>query len=261
MSEQTESNEEIIPKSKESENNSNKSSIDKLREDLFDYRIDIKSYIKNLNTIMISGSIIISVLAFFGYNKIENIEQTILEKANKRLAVTDSILSQIDQQKIDSLNTLIVTKEKEYLQTISNFEKIIFQNKELEMKLLKSLPENDRTESKNDSYIEEYPTDYFEIRPFKTAVADGESVNVYLVFQDNIEFTDKDYISLKIYPKGRNILWQHKDYKINSKLNKLSFGFRKFENYKDYKIEIAFFKMERNNTYRKCYVIENIKLK
>jgi len=92
-------------------NEENPSSYEKLKEDLFDYRIDIKSYKRNLNTIRISGSIIISVLAFFGYNKIESIQESILRRANERLAITDSILAKIDQKKIDSLNEIIAQKE------------------------------------------------------------------------------------------------------------------------------------------------------
>ena len=142
-----------------SEENMNNSSIENLRNELFDYRIDIKSYKRNLSTIIIASSVLISVLAFFGYNKIDAIENSILERANNRLAITDSILATIDQKKIDSLKLLLIEKEKEYKLTISNFEKIVAQNKKLEMKLLVSLPENERIKSKNNAFIKEYPTD------------------------------------------------------------------------------------------------------
>lgn len=238
-----------------------RSIIDKLRDELFNYRVDIKSYIKNLNTIMISGTVLIALLAFFGYNRIDSIEKTILEEANKRLAVTDSILAKIDQSKIDSLNTFLIIKEKELIQTISNFEKIIYQNKSLEMKLLNSLPENDRINRKEGGYIDGLLADYVEMKPFKTILNEKEIVYIYLVLKENVEFASDDYISLAIYPKGRGVLLDYKYYNVNSKLNKISFGLRKFKNYKDYRIEVAYFKKENKDTYRRYYTSQNIELK
>jgi len=247
-------------KLKESKKEKVNNSIDKLRDELFDYRLDIKAYIKNLNTIIISGSILISVLTFFGYTKIENIEQTIMEKANERLAVTDLILSKINQERIDSLNLILIKKEENYQKTISNFEKIVSLNKELENQLFKSLPENKRTESKTNTYIEEYPTNYFKIRPFKTKVQEGELINLYVVINDGNEIKDEDYFSVKVYPKGRRVLLLSKEYIASSKFNKFSFGINKFENYKEYELEVALFRNERNDTYMKYFITKSITL-
>jgi len=243
-----------------SEEDINNSSVENLRNELFDYRVDIKSYKRNLNTIIIASSVLISVLAFFGYNKIDAIEESILERANNRLAITDSILAKIDQAKIDSLNTLLVEKEKEYKLTISNFEKIVTQNKDLEMKLLVSLPENERIKSRNDSYYKEYPTDFFEVRPFKTILKNGQKESLFLVFKDDVEFSPEDYLTLKLYPKDRNIMLMDKCYLINSKFNKLSFGLSKYDNYKTYTLEIAYYRKENRDSFRKCYITKDIEL-
>ena len=96
--------------SEENENN-------KLRDELFEYRVDIKSYIRNLNTIIIAGTLIISVLAFFGYNKIENIEKIVIDKTNQRLAITDSLLAKIDQKKIDSIKNILIVKKRNIAQS------------------------------------------------------------------------------------------------------------------------------------------------
>jgi amino acid permease len=88
---------------KTSVNNTNEdeynfSVVNKLRDELFEYRIDIKAYKRSLNAIIAAGTILISVIAFFGYSKIENIEKTIMNRANERLAITDSLLKKSIRQ-------------------------------------------------------------------------------------------------------------------------------------------------------------------
>ena len=238
----------------------NLSAVEKLREDLFEYRIDIKTYKRNLSTIIIAGSIVISVLAFFGFNKIETIQDSILKRANERLSITDSILSKIDQNKIDSLNDIITKKEIEYSQTIKKFENIIAINKNLEGKLLQSLPENKRTNKSVNSYITEYPTSAFEVRSFKKELRSGIIETIYLIFNEDINHSKDDFISVTIRPKGRNIILLDKHYEIHSKLNRLTCGLEKFENFEDYTLEIAYFSKVEANRYRKSYISEIIKL-
>jgi len=236
------------------------SSYEKLKEDLFDYRVDIKSYKRNLNTIMVCFSIIISIAAFFGYNKIESIQESILIRANERLAITDSLLSKIDKHKIDSLNEIISQKEIEYKQTIDNFENVISNNRALEDKLLKSLPENKRIALNVNSYSTEFPTSIFEILPFRKTLKSGDNESIYLIFKDDVINSKEDFISINLFPKGHNILLLDKRYDIDTRLNRLSFGIVRFENYIDYVLEIAYFKKEKNDNYRKFYITENIRL-
>lgn len=235
-------------------------SLEKITNDLFDYRVDIKSYKMSLNSIIIAGSILVSILAFFGYNKIENIETTIMEKANKRLTVTDSLLAKIDQSKIDSLNFMLLKKEQEYLVTIANFERIIQQSKDLQLKLLESLSENTRIDSRNDSYTTEHPTDIFILHDFKKELPKNKVEYIYLTFKDEVTFSPEDYLSIRLYPKERRILLLNKDYKIDSKFNKLSFGIEPFENYKEYTLEVAYFKKEKGKSFKRYYMVETIKL-
>ena len=226
-------------------NEKEESNYEKLRDELFDYRVTIKTYIKNLNTIIISGTIIFALLAFFGYDKIENIERIIITKVDKRLAITDSILSKIDQRTIDSLNILLTEKELELKKTIENFEKTISRNNELELNLLKNLVENKRIESKNVSRHIEPNTDVFDIREFKTDFNINELGYIYLVVRDGFELDESCFINLSLYPKNRNILLQDKYYSIDSKFNKLSFVLNeKFEKYTVYTLEISLFKKE-----------------
>jgi len=236
------------------------SMLNKLKEDLFDYRVDIKSYKSNLKIIIISVTILGSILAFFGYSKIENIENTIMEKANMRLRITDSILSKIDGKRIDSLNNVITIKEKEYQTTIENFEKLISYSRDLELRLLESLKENDRLGAKNDSYYSEFPTDIFYIHSIDKEIDKLKPYPIYLVFKNLDTFSKEDYISINIYPKGRRVLILDKNYKVTSKFNKLSFGIEPFENHKIYNVEISFFKLEKNS-YKKHSIVEEIRIK
>jgi hypothetical protein len=242
-------------------NDIDSSSLEKLKSDLFDYRIDIKAYKRNINTIIICGSLIISVLGFFGYNKIESIQNSILERANERLAITDSILSKIDQKKIDSLNEIISQKEIEYQQTIENFENTILKNRALEDKLLKSLPENKRSNNNVNHYEIEYSNSYFEVRPFRKTLRPRENESIFLVFKDNVITSKNDFIILSLYPKGRGILLMEKRYDIDTRLNRLSFEIEKFENFTDYTLRIGYCMKLDSDKYKKFYIIEDIKLK
>lgn len=244
----------------ESESNFKLSILNKLKEDLFDYRVDIKSYKRSLNIIIISVTVLGSILAFFGYSKIEHIENTIMAKANNRLKITDSILAKIDGKRIDSLNNVIVIKEKEYQTTIENFEKLILYSKELELKLLESIKENERITVKNNSYFSEFPTDMFYIHPINKNVEKLKSYPIYLVINNINTFSKEDYLSINVFPKGRRVLILDKTYKVNSKFNKLSFGIEPFENNKIYELEISFFKREKNG-YRKHSIVEEITIK
>ena len=218
--------------------------LEKIRNDLFDYRVDIKSYIKNLNTIIIAASIIISVLAFFGYNKIENIEKIVLEKANQRLALTDSLLAKIDQKRIDSINMVLTSKEKEYETTINNFEKAIQQSRELELILLKNLPENESIKEKNVTYTIGNPKGLFEVIIKKRKLGKGQKEFIYLIFQENTSFGKSDFISVSLSPKGRNIITFQKYYKLNSKLNKVSFTLVPYKNYRKYNLSVSYYKKD-----------------
>lgn len=221
------------------------SNYEKLRDELFDYRVKIHAYIKNLNTIIVAGTIILSLLTFFGYNKIENIQSIIISKVDKRLATTDSILAKIDQKTIDSLNMMLSKKEVDLQNTIDNFEKTISRNKELEFNLLKNLPENRRIKPKNIARYEEPNTDIYDIREIKSSFHLNELGYIYLVTRDGFEIDGNCFINLSIYPRGRNILIQDKYYAIDSKFNKLSFSINeKYEKYTQYTIAIGLFKKE-----------------
>ncbi len=107
-----------------------KSSYEKLRDELFDTRVDLKAWIRSMKILGICVPILLFILAFLGYDKIESIEQ--------------KILSKIDEKRLNELNQRILAKEVEFEQTLKNFEKVLSKNKELEEKLLTALVSNER---------------------------------------------------------------------------------------------------------------------
>ena len=241
--------------------------IEKLRDELFDYRVDIKSYKSKLNTMIAAGIVILSLLAFFGYRGIDNIETTIMEQANMRLAVTDALLSKIDQTKIDSLNQLLVSREQEFALTISNFERIIQQSNDLQMLLLQSLPVNPRIETRRvGSFVREFPTNIFTLHPFNTELSRNQVEYIFLSLDDNIEISENDFLAISLFPKGgdtygRRLLLLSTHYRVNSRFNKLSFGINPYRDNEEYELEIAFFRNEGDDRFRKHYIIKTVRLK
>ena len=245
------------------ENSQKENSLtEKLRDELFDYRVDIKTYKRNLSTIIIAGSVLISILAFFGYSRIENIETTIMEQANARLAITDALLSKIDQTKIDSLNQLLVSREQEFLYTIYNFERIIQQSNDLQMLILQGLPANSRIEERRvERFIREFPTNIFTLHPFNTELSRSQIEFIFLSIDDSVEISDDDFLAVRLFPRGRRVILLENHYAVNSRFNKLSFGINPFQDYVEYDLEIALFRRGRNNAFTKHYVVKNIRLK
>jgi len=235
------------------------SSIEKFRDELFEVRVDLKAYIRNINVLIVCATVIISILAFFGYNKIDSVEKQILEKANARLAITDSLLAKINEKKLDSINELLSRKIVEYENTIKNFELVINQNKVIEKKLFELLPLNEQLLSfPHESYYQEQQGDYFEIYPFPDKFKNNEKAFVYFKFLEPFDISDAECIAIQIFQINRNVLLNAKYYKVNQRLNKIAIQFA-YEKGK-YDLFIGFFTKQNNgfHYYRMKKVIEII---
>jgi hypothetical protein len=202
------------------------STTEKLRDELFEVRVDIKAYIRNINVLIICATLVISILAFFGYNKIDSVEKQILEKANNRLARTDSLLAKINEKKLDSINKILVAKQIEYGNTIKNFELVILQNKLLERKLFEILPANEQlTSFKYPTHYQEKQEDYFSIEPFGDKFNKEDKVLIYLKFSEKTDISKVECIGINIFLYNRHVLVKDKYYKVTQRLNKLPFQF------------------------------------
>lgn len=186
---------------------------------------------------MLSATVVIAILAFFGYEKVDKIEKTILERANQRLEKTDSLLAKIDEKRIDEINQRLIEKEKEYQKTISHFDKLISQSKEIEKRLLDLLPENERTEYPLEAYIVKPPSDLFEIRSFPSKFKVNEKANIFMILSENIDLKKVKVLSIKLM-HGDTLI---KDYYYKPKvnLNKMSITFDVKQG--DYRLLVGFF--------------------
>ncbi len=195
------------------ESKEDKPSYEKLRDELMDTRIDLKAWIRSMKILGVSVSIILFILAFLGYDKIESIEQ--------------KILSKIDEKRLNELNQRIIAKEREFEQTLINFEKVLSKNKELEEKLLASLVSNERVSApKMDSSLLVPAEDKFQIREFPLTFKKNSKQNLFLTFSDNIDLKNAELLEVAILQKKSESQYtQYADYffKVQQKLNKLSF--------------------------------------
>jgi len=236
------------------------SDYQKINEDLIEVRVEIKSYKQSFKILVSSVAVIIAILAYFGYDKIESIQKQILNSANQRLAKTDSLLSNLDQQKLDLLNEKLIQKTKEYEKTLSNFNKALTRNKELESRLFSALPTNKRIESKISTYHVLSPEDYFEIKQLKNSFRSGEKFAAYLSFNDSFDLSLAKELKLTITQKKEGKRFMVKDYsfEVHDKLNKLSctLNIEKGE----YILEIGFIKEDSGEKYFYRYK-KNISIK
>ena len=109
-----------------------KTEIGKLKDQVIEARIEYKSLWRVIKVSSWFVGFIFIIIGFFGYNKMDSIESMIIERANSRLAQTDSILAKIDTSKINELNRRLLEKQREYETILENFQKFVDSQKILE---------------------------------------------------------------------------------------------------------------------------------
>jgi hypothetical protein len=206
------------------ETKTEQSNCDKLRDELFEVRVDVKAYIRSLKILGSSVAILFAILAYFGYDKIDSVQQTVLVKANQRLAQTDSLLANVDQAKLDSLNRLLVRKQREYEVTLSNFELALRRNKELEFKLYDALKPNERAEYELPSWTVHPPEDFFEVKYFSDKFRSGEKLDLYLSFSESFDLSNAKVLRVELtqYREGKAYGIRDYKFKVQQRLNKFS---------------------------------------
>jgi hypothetical protein len=83
------------------------SSYEKLRDEVLEVKVDYRAWLRSLKVIALCVTIILAILAYFGYDKIESIESTAVQRVNERLAKTDSLISLIDEVRIHQLDQML----------------------------------------------------------------------------------------------------------------------------------------------------------
>lgn len=192
---------------------------DDLRKDINDVRIDYKSWMRSLKVIAISVTVVLSILAYFGYDKIDTLEKSIIERTNSRLAKTDTLLSKIDEKRIDNINKRITEKENEYNVTLNSISKIINQNRIVEEKILSVLPNNKKTDREPRTISLKQPDNIFEVRQLQATYTKNQKISLYLIFAEEYDLKNVDVICLHI--SKNNVLQKDNYYLVEQRFNKI----------------------------------------
>lgn len=199
-----------------------------LRNELFDVRVDLKAWLSSVKVITISASIIVFILGFFGYSKIESIESKVFDQVNERLQVTDSLIASLDKSRIDSLNQLLNEQEQRYKETIKNLEESIRSSEKIRSNLIKSLPSNTRIEGNLDGYTRKSPDGLFTLTEIQKEFDLNESINVGLIFEESVSLEDIKSIYISVIKKdedGSQVLVKRSFYQVAGNINKIPISF------------------------------------
>lgn len=212
----------------------NKESYEKLRDELFQYRVEIQSYKRSMRTLWACVSIVIAVLGFFGYNRIETLLGKVESNANARLARTDSLLMKVDTHFLDSVRTVVEERTASYEEAIAALENGTRVNNELYRKLISALPFNKRKEKDVGVYSVENAINIFDIVYYTESYRVGRDGDCYVVMGDEFIKEKDDILLIIVEPINRNIAVFYQTFEVLDKYNKLYFCFDKYEKYEDY---------------------------
>lgn len=225
----------------------NSESYEKLRDELFQYRVEIQSYKRSINIIIACTSVLVGMLAFFGIDKIDSFMNKYDERAELRLARTDSLLSQVDVAALDSLSDIVAAKTEVYKNAVSELEKGTRVNKELYTLLIRNMPSNPLTKKEIKSYIDRSGVNYFDIVEYPKIYKQGQKGECYMVLNENVTVNPDDVLVVSVYPKDRRILVYHQAYSVLGVYNKTLLSFDKYERYLDYTLSVTLLRKEGND--------------
>lgn len=220
---------------------------EKLRDELFQYRVEIQSYKRSINIIIACTSVLVGMFVFFGIDRVDSLMKKYEERAELRLAKTDSLLSQVDVAALDSLSVIVAAKTEVYNKAISELEKGTRVNKELYTLLIKNLPSNPLVKKEIKSYIDKSSVDYFDIVEYPEIYKKGQKGECYIVLSENVTVNPDDVLVVSVYPKDRRILVYHQTYSVQGVYNKTLLSFDKYERYLDYTLSITLLRKEGND--------------
>lgn len=212
--------------------------IEKLRDDLFQYRVEIQAYRRSMNMLSACVSIVIAILGFFGYNKVEALLDKVEQRANERLAKTDELLTKIDTHYLDSLKTIVEERTVAYEEAIGALEKGTRVNNELYKKLISGLPYNKRVEAKYNSYVLRDATNIFDVVFYTDKYSFGQTGECYVVMGEEFIKEKDDVLLVEVLPKKRNVAIYYQTFEVHSNYNKLHFKFGQYEQYEDYELAV-----------------------
>lgn len=219
---------------------------EKLRDELFDYRVDIKSYKRSMNILIAAVPVIITLLGFFGYNHIETLLDKVEMNANARLAKTDSILATVDMRFLDSLTEIVNARTESYEKAIAALEKGTRINTEIQKKLISSLPYNKREDARFDSYVQKDATNIFDIIYYNDSYDYGKTGECYVLMGDDYVKESGDCLLVEVFPKKSNVAVYYQMFEVQDNYNKLYFSFGKYEQISSYTLKVILLRKKGN---------------
>lgn len=212
---------------------------EKLRDELFKYRVEIQSYKRSMGILAAAVSVILAVFAFFGYDKIDAIVNRVETNANARLAKTDSLISRVDMRVLDSLKEVVEERTIAYETAIAALERGTRVNEELNKRLISSLPYNNRIESEMEPFIEKDAINTFDIIYYTKDYSVGEMGDCFVMMGDGFSLKKDDVFLVEVNPKGRMIMIYFETFEVNARNNKLPFVFKRYERESEYELTIV----------------------
>ncbi len=223
--------------------------VEKLRDELFEYRVDIHSYKRSMNILWACVSVVIAILGFFGFDRVEALLDRVEQNANERLAQTDMLLSKVDTHYLDSLTAIVQERTQAYQDAIAALEKGTRVNNELYKKLISGLPYNKRIEGKRSPYIQKEATNLFDVVFYTEKYSYNQTGECYVVMGEEYRLEKDDFISVEIRPRNRHVIIFEQSYEVFSNYNKFHFQFEEFEGYSDYDLSIILFRKNGKEIY------------
>lgn len=226
----------------------NSDSYEKLRDELFQYRVEIQSFKRSMKTLWACASIVIAVLGFFGYNRIETLLNKVESNANTRLAKTDALLAKVDTRFLDSLMTIVEEKTSSYEAAISALENGTRVNNEIYRKLIAGLPYNNRTKAKYEAYYVNNAINLFDIVYYNEQYASGQKGECYVVMGDEYIKEKDDALLVMIEPKNRHLAVFYQIFEVQSNYNKLYYSFDKTDGAVEYTLRVILLRKRGSKT-------------
>jgi len=208
------------------ENKKTKSDNSNIWQEITEIKSDYKSWLRSIKIITLSATIVIFVLAFFGYDKIEKIEDNITSSISKRLAKTDSLLAQLDVSRIDELNKELALRKSEYEKTINNLNELIKKSRQIEKLMFQSLQNNEiLTNTIQPKQVNRQDHEkYFSIRNLPGPIKSGKENYIIVQINPAIKISKIQFLRISIIRgkinKGGTILFSS-DFTVNDYINKL----------------------------------------
>ncbi len=221
---------------------------EKLRDELFQYRVEIQSYKRSIRMLCVCVSVVVAILGYFGYDRVDVIVERVEQKANARLAKTDELLAKIDTRYLDSLQSTVEERSRAYEAAISALEKGTRVNDELYKKLISGLPYNKRVEGGVAGYVKSLATNIFDLVYYTPDYSYGKTGECYIIMSDEYTYDKSDVFLVAVFPKNRRLAVYHQAFVVHENYNKLHFSFDRYENYDEYTLEIVLLQKNKKET-------------